>query len=92
MGRSLYREAVEIANQNDKSGFAIRALVSLAREEINARTPLARRSALENAEQEFDKFTSIELSVLLDHLRDVIERVGPSEPSKGESTKRRVQE
>jgi Tfp pilus assembly protein PilF len=71
-GRSLYREAIELANENDKGGLAIRALVYLAREEINARTPIA-KLALENAELEFEKFTSKELEVLLKNLKGVVE-------------------
>lgn len=71
-GRALYRRAIDVANQNGEPGNALRALVFLAREEINARTELATQT-LEKAEKEAKNFHQTqELIVVLRRLTSIV--------------------
>lgn len=73
IGRSLYRDAIKLAAANDKKLYILRALIFLAREEIFAKTSLARKS-LEAAEFEASKYQpNIELQTLLPRLQKTIE-------------------
>lgn len=71
-GRALYRRAIEIATENKEPGYAMKGLVYLAREEVYARTELAKQT-LENAEKEYKKFhPTQELNVLFNKLKAIV--------------------
>lgn len=73
VGRAFYRRAIEIAQENKESSYALRALVFLAREEINARTEFA-KPTFENVEREAQNFVPThELTVLINRLKTAIE-------------------
>lgn len=72
-GRVLYRRAIDLAMENKEPGLALRALVFLTREEINARTAVAVQT-LEQAERELKRFESTQdLRRLFNKLKAAVE-------------------
>lgn len=74
-GRELYRRAIEVAKNNKEPIYAMRALAFLAREEIHARTDMAKQT-LEQASDEARNYVSKELDVLLTKLEQVLDETG----------------
>lgn len=72
-GRALYKRAIKLAEENNEPGYALRALIYLAREEINAGTILGPKT-LENAEKEAEGFyLTHEVTSMLKRLRKALE-------------------
>lgn len=72
-GRALYRRAINMAQENQEPGYALRALLFLAREEIHTRTQFAAQT-LEKAEKEAKSFhLTQEVKVLFQRLRTLVE-------------------
>lgn len=78
-GRVLYRRAIDLAKESKEPRYVLRAMVFLAREEIYARTELAKQ-ALETAEKEAKNFThSSDLQALFQSLNTIV-RSNPEVP------------
>jgi tetratricopeptide (TPR) repeat protein len=72
-GRSLYTKAMEFAKENNEPGYALRAMLYLAKEEINTETSDA-LTALEKVENEAKKYNpSQEMTIMLHRLKSYIE-------------------
>lgn len=72
-GRNLYRTAIKIAQSINEKGFALRALMYLAREEVLAGTDQAIQTFLA-AENEARRFTlTQELKIMFDKIRPRIQ-------------------
>jgi Tfp pilus assembly protein PilF len=72
-GRSLYKRAIEIANEHKKLNLSLRAFIFLAREEVNAGTDEGKH-ALANAEAlARDTSPSEDLRIVMKKLQSLIE-------------------
>lgn len=79
-GRACYWKAIKIATDNKEGGYAMRALLFLAREEIEAKTELAER-AFESATEVSGNFSpNTELRTMISRLDRRLKESKPEEP------------
>lgn len=72
VGRQLYKRAMELAQENNEHSYVFRAMVFLAREEINARTEVATKT-LDDAGKEAKKLVPPrELEIVLNKLEALV--------------------